>query len=198
SSSLGCLAYVNTLTDAGQSAPYMAAQHGHLDVVQLLLETDADPNKPADRISMSCPLYAGKQTDTHTRSSSPLFQLSPQGHSDIVRVLVGGCDLDVFDKDYVVTPLLFAAAKGHQQCVQILIDAGTQLYGHEGCVEALLKHGADPNLPCNTGFPQLPIHAAAENGHSRDSARLLIAAGAAFTEQIWFYILACCESEEML
>uniref|UniRef100_A0A4W5PSF3 Uncharacterized protein n=1 Tax=Hucho hucho TaxID=62062 RepID=A0A4W5PSF3_9TELE len=133
-------------------------------------------------------LKIDRQTDKHTCSSSPLFPLLPQGHSV--------CDLDVFDKDqyYVITPLLFATAKGHQQCVQILIDAGADVNGlatglsrtplliasqegHEGCVEVLLKHGADPNLPCNISFPQLPIHAAAENGHSSILARLIAVTG---------------------
>ena len=39
--------------------------------------------------------------------------------------------------------------------------------GHEGCVEVLVQHGADPNLACSSDWPQLPIHAAAEFGHRR-------------------------------
>ena len=39
--------------------------------------------------------------------------------------------------------------------------------GHDGCVEVLLRHGADPNLACSSEWPQLPIHAAAEFGHPR-------------------------------
>uniref|UniRef100_A0A674MPB9 Ankyrin repeat and SOCS box containing 3 n=1 Tax=Takifugu rubripes TaxID=31033 RepID=A0A674MPB9_TAKRU len=37
--------------------------------------------------------------------------------------------------------------------------------GHQNCVEFLLDHGADPNVACSRDWPQLAIHAAAEFGH---------------------------------
>lgn len=56
-SSRACGAYVNSLTHEGESACFLAAQRGHLAVVQLLLEARADINQLTN--DLSCPLYAG-------------------------------------------------------------------------------------------------------------------------------------------
>uniref|UniRef100_A0A3Q0T2C8 Ankyrin repeat and SOCS box containing 3 n=1 Tax=Amphilophus citrinellus TaxID=61819 RepID=A0A3Q0T2C8_AMPCI len=45
--------------------------------------------------------------------------------------------------------------------------------GHQGCVDFLLDHGADPNLACSHEWPQFPIHAAAEFGHIGILRRLI-------------------------
>ena len=39
--------------------------------------------------------------------------------------------------------------------------------GHTECVELLLSSGADPDLYCNEDNWQLPIHAAAQMGHTK-------------------------------
>ncbi|CAB1343920.1 unnamed protein product [Coregonus sp. 'balchen'] len=99
---------------------------------------------PTSQLTVSqcpCPLYAAVDAG-HTEMVELLVWEGAEGHSDIVRVLVGGCDLDVFDKDYVVTPLLFAAAKGHQQCVQILIDCRPKEVPNK-------EHTPDPMGPRN-------------------------------------------------
>lgn len=51
-------------------------------------------------------------------------------------------------------------------------DKATPLFiaaqeGHAECVELLLSKGANPNLYCNEEEWQLPIHAAAQMGHSK-------------------------------
>ncbi|XP_071018791.1 ankyrin repeat and SOCS box protein 3 isoform X1 [Oncorhynchus clarkii lewisi] len=200
----GCRAYVGSLTHEGESALYLAVQRRHLAVVKLLLRAHADINQPTN--DLSCPLYAAVDcghTDivellvrkgaevngTHTASCwTCLHQAAYKGHSDIVRILVGVCRLEVFD-DHMITPLFVAAQYGQKQCLQILADAGANVNaqasdlatplliasqeGHEGCVEILLDHNANPNLSCSNNWPQLPIHAAAEFGHNTVLARLI-------------------------
>lgn len=52
------------------------------------------------------------------------------------------------------------------------LDKATPLFiaaqeGHIKCVELLLSGGADPDLYCNEDNWQLPIHAAAQMGHTK-------------------------------
>lgn len=52
------------------------------------------------------------------------------------------------------------------------LDKATPLFiaaqeGHTKCVELLLSSGADPDLYCNEDNWQLPIHAAAQMGHTK-------------------------------
>lgn len=56
-SSRHCRIFVNSLTHEGESACYLAAKHGHVAVVQLLLTARADFNHLTN--DSSCPLYAG-------------------------------------------------------------------------------------------------------------------------------------------
>lgn len=56
-SSRRCCAFVKSLTHEGESACYLAAKHGHLAVVQLLMKARADINQLTN--DSSCPLYAG-------------------------------------------------------------------------------------------------------------------------------------------
>lgn len=52
-----CTDYVNSLTHEGESACFLAAKHGHLAVVRLLLRTRANIDQLTN--DLSCPLYAG-------------------------------------------------------------------------------------------------------------------------------------------
>ncbi|KAM6951520.1 ankyrin repeat and SOCS box protein 3 [Aplochiton taeniatus] len=196
--------YVNSLTHEGESVLYLAAQHGHLVVVRILLKANANINQPTN--DLSCPLFAAvdgghkevvellvrkgaEVNGTHTSSCwSCLHQTAYKGYSEILRTLVGVCNLEALD-DHKITPLFVAAQYGQQQCLEILANAGASVNaqaedlatplmiasqeGHEGCVEALLEHGADPNLSCSSAWIQLPIHAASEFGHKGILQRLI-------------------------
>ncbi|KAG7215489.1 hypothetical protein INR49_003265 [Caranx melampygus] len=141
-SSRSCQAFVNSLTHEGESACYLAAQRGHLDVVRLLLRAHANINQLTN--DLSCPLYAavdsghkevvellvGKGAEvnrTHTESCwTCLHQAVYKGHSEIVRVLVSVCNLEALD-DHRISPLFVAAQYGQQECLQILVDAGADV-----------------------------------------------------------------------
>ncbi|KAL1023316.1 hypothetical protein UPYG_G00039100 [Umbra pygmaea] len=141
-SSHRCRAYARSVTHEGESALYLAARGGHLDVVKRLLKAQADINQQTN--DLSCPLYAavdGGHTETvellvrkgaevnrtHTASCwTCLHQACYQGHGDILRILVGVCRLEVVD-DHSITPLFVAAQYGKRHCLQMLADAGANV-----------------------------------------------------------------------
>ena len=73
----------------------LAAQHGHAEVVRLLLDAGEDPNR-----------FNPKGNHAH---STPLHQAVCAGHADVVRLLAErGARLDVKDTIYQSTPLGWA------------------------------------------------------------------------------------------
>ena len=77
----------------------LAAQHGHADVVRLLLDAGEDPNR-----------YNPDGNHSH---STPLHQAALAGHDAVVRLLVErGARLDIKDKIYHATPLGWAIHGG--------------------------------------------------------------------------------------
>lgn len=141
-SSRGRSSFVNSLTHEGESACYLAAKHGHLSVVRLLLKADADINQLTN--DLSCPLYAavdggykdvvellvskGAEVNrTHTASCwTCLHQAVYRGHSDIVRILVEVSHLEALD-DHKISPLFVAAQYGQRECLEILVNAGANV-----------------------------------------------------------------------
>ncbi|XP_039472497.1 ankyrin repeat and SOCS box protein 3-like isoform X1 [Oreochromis aureus] len=130
--------YVNHLTHEGESACYLAAQRGHLEVVQLLLKAHADINQLTN--DLSCPLYepvshghtnvvellvskGAEVSRIHTESSwTCLHQAAYKGHTEIVRILVNKCNLEAVD-DHRISPLFVAAQYGQRGCLEILVNA---------------------------------------------------------------------------
>ena len=87
----------------GLSTISVAAQHGHHEVVQLLLKNDAAENK-----------YDG----------TPLFIASFKGHLDVVRLFLekGGLVESKTKDDW--TPLHIASQNGHLKVVRLLLQKG--------------------------------------------------------------------------
>jgi hypothetical protein len=80
---------------ARHTALALAAQHGQLEVVRLLLDAGEDPNR-----------YNPEGFHAH---STPLHQAVWADHADVVRLLVeGGARLDMRDTVYEATPLGWA------------------------------------------------------------------------------------------
>src|SRR5207244_3089864 len=70
----------------------LAAQHGHVEVVRLLLDAGEDPNR-----------YNPDGFHSH---STPLHQAICSGHEEVVKLLVErGARLDIRDTIYQSTPL---------------------------------------------------------------------------------------------
>jgi ankyrin repeat protein len=81
--------------ESRHTALALAAQHGHTDIVRLLLDAGEDPSR-----------YNPEGYHSH---STPLHQAVWSEHLDVVRLLVErGARLDVQDKIYEATPLDWA------------------------------------------------------------------------------------------
>ena len=89
----------------------LAAQHGHLDVLRLLLDAGEDPNR-----------YNPKGNHAHT---TPLHQAVWSGHDGVVRLLVErGARLDILDTIYEGTALGWAVHGGRTEIADYLRAQG--------------------------------------------------------------------------
>ncbi|XP_065446788.1 ankyrin repeat and SOCS box protein 3 isoform X9 [Chrysemys picta bellii] len=171
----GCLESINVLLEAGaetndvtyeETTPlFLAVENGHPEIIKLLLQHGANIN------------------GSHSWSGwNSLHQASFQGHTEIIKLLLEkGANKECVD-DFGITPLFIAAQYGKLESLRVLIshganvncqakDKATPLFiaaqeGHTESVDLLLSKGANPNLYCNEEEWQLPIHAAAQMGHS--------------------------------
>ncbi|XP_075452040.1 ankyrin repeat and SOCS box protein 3 isoform X1 [Ascaphus truei] len=162
----------NDVTNEEITPLFLAVEHGHQDVVELLLKSKANING-----SHSCSGW------------NPLHQASLMELTDIIKLLLdNGADKECED-DFGITPLFIAAQYGKEESLRMFIlhganvncqakDKATPLFiaaqeGHDKCAELLLSKGADPNLYCNDESWQLPIHAAAQMGRRKILGLLL-------------------------
>jgi hypothetical protein len=137
--------------DMGKTPLVLAAEHGQLGVVKLLVQRGANIN--AQLYGMTALLYAavqgheevvafllekGAQSTTRDDDNvTPLMLACGYGHLDVVRMLVqhtGGEGIDARDGIHDWTALHHAACGSHEQIVRFLLFAG-----------------ADPTLTDNEG-----------------------------------------------
>jgi ankyrin repeat protein len=89
----------------------LAAQHGHVEVVRLLLDAGEDPNR-----------YNPEGNHGH---STPLHQAVWSGHKPVVELLVErGARLDIRDTIYQGTPLGWAEYGGRTEIAEWLRARG--------------------------------------------------------------------------
>jgi len=89
----------------------LAAQHGHADVVRLLLDAGEDPSR--------------YNPDGYHSHSTPLHQAVWSDHADVVRLLVErGARLDIRDTVYHGTPLGWAIHGGRTAIAEYLRERG--------------------------------------------------------------------------
>ncbi|XP_013378972.1 ankyrin repeat, PH and SEC7 domain containing protein secG [Lingula anatina] len=152
---------------------HRAADCGHTQCVQLLLQHEADANIQ-DMLR-----------------ETPLHLAAVNGHTQCVQLLLQhGADTSIQD-EFEMTPLHIAARCGHTQCVQLLLQHGADAniqkglgktplhlaadHGHTQCVQLLLQHGADANI--HDGVEMTPLHLAAFHVHTQ-CVQLLLQHGA--------------------
>ncbi|XP_023933463.1 ankyrin repeat, SAM and basic leucine zipper domain-containing protein 1 [Lingula anatina] len=170
---------INVQGFAGMTPLHWAADHGHTQCVQLLLQHGADTMIQD---------WGG---------SSPLHWAAGNGRTQCVQLLLEhGADASIEDWEER-TPLHLAAEHGHTQCVQLLLQHGadtsiqdcdemTPLYyaavrRHTQCVQLLLQHGADTSIQ-DRFYKRTPLHWAASGGHTQ-CVQLLLQHGADSSNQ---------------
>jgi ankyrin repeat protein len=128
--SVGAAARLGRFADARQAlgaatgedrhrAVALAAQHGHLEIVRLLLDAGEDPNR-----------YNPKGNHGH---STPLHQAVWSGHDAVVRLLVErGARLDIKDTIFEGTPLGWAMYGGRTEIAEYLRAQGAQTESGDG------------------------------------------------------------------
>ena len=100
----------------------LAAQHGHVDVVRLLLDAGEDPSR--------------YNPDGYHSHATPLHHAVLSDHADVVRLLVErGARLDIRDTIYHGTPLDWAIHGGRTAIAEYLRDrkrASGVIRNHQG------------------------------------------------------------------
>jgi CDK inhibitor PHO81 len=147
---------VRTLLEEGNVSVHsvvplaLASQSGHVDVVKLLLQH-------------------GAKCLPNSNGQYPVHLAAREGHVDICKLLVNHEGWDTPDKYHEWTPLFHAARHGHDQCIQVLLEAGCRVnivdevghlavhyaawYGHHGCVDRLLEATVDSPAPSDRSRP---------------------------------------------
>jgi ankyrin repeat protein len=182
---------------------FAALATGSYEAVQAFLEVQAEikPQKPP--LHHLCKQYSenrNKRTNfgrnfTFSRQRSVFSHVAEQGDEVILTFLCasGKLDVETKDKNYGQTPLSWAAEKGHEAVVKLLLEKGAEMEtkddnysrtplswaaekGHEAVVKLLLEKGAEMETK-DDNFGRTPLSWAAMNGHEA-VVKLLLEKGA--------------------
>ena len=157
------MADVNYIWDFVRNTPLiLASLYHHKDVVQLLLDTGADPKKTDDE------------------GWSPLLRAAMCGRIDVVKVLLNGGAEPNQTNNKGSAPLHWAARNGQKAVAQLLLDRGAEpnqadvngwtplhfaiFSHHKDVVQLLLARGADANVATMGGATALDM--ALNNGNT--------------------------------
>lgn len=174
------------------TALHMAADKGHLDCVQFLLQEGSDPGRP------------------NRNGDTPLMLAAKRGHYSIVKLLVryttsdpNGC-LNQFNL-MRKSALHVATKAGSSKCVDILLSAGaipdvrdshgkTPLIvaaeqGYDDIVDMLIKARADVTAKTEDGW--CALHMACQNNHP-NIVRILLASGVDPEVTMWMNDITPC------
>ena len=147
---LAAKAAVDTPNDFGITPLLHAARVGDATMVEVLLKGGANPSR------------------AHTEGETPLMAAARSGNLAAVKLLVArGVDVNATESFQKTTALMYAAAEGHGEVADLLIEAGADL-NKQGHITALSqRHNADHPTG---GFTALML--AARNGDEAMVRRL--------------------------
>lgn len=113
----------NVMDDRGEKPLDLAAQYGHLQVVQMLVRAHPELLLPYKKHSNKCPELEYRPK---TLKHSPLHSASRNGHKHVVEVLLtAGIDVNLVTS--TGTALHEAALCGKDSVVRILLEFGADL-----------------------------------------------------------------------
>ena len=193
------------VNERNQTALHYTALSGHVDVVKVLIQNDADVNA-VDKDKWTPLHYAatkhvdvakvliqnGADVNAVDKTKwTTLHSAASNGHLDLAKVLIqNGADVNAADK-YNLTPLHESAFNGHVDVSKLLIrngadvnavdeDKSTPLHkaalrGQVEFAKVLIQNGADVNAADRDKWT--PLHWALLKGHV-DVAKVLIQNGA--------------------
>ena len=153
---------MNAANDLGATPIWMASVNGSAAMVQLLLESGANPNAAL------------------LRGETPVMAAARSGNADVIeRLLARGANPNA-RAARGQTALMWAAAQKHSAVVRVLLAHGADVHARSDSwsqVEAVSPHGhPDYNRAIPYGR-NTPLMFAARAG-DLDSAKLLVASGA--------------------
>lgn len=122
----------------------------------------------AARLPVEKPKTVSLQTTTKMTSAQTLFGAAEAGDiAEVARLLASGASADERRAPGGETPLMRAAARGHETVVRVLLDAGADVrarradgftplilavfFGHENVVRLLVERGADASARTSLG-----------------------------------------------
>ena len=163
--------YRSGRTGVMSSLLQLAAQQGHSEICNTLLDCGADPNMV-----------------TSTRATA-LLAACQNGHVKTVECLLNhNADPNLARSSDGITPLSIASQNGHHKVAALLLSRFADvdrdrtdnitplliaaLNGHSKVVELLLRNNADINCVSREGMT--PLFAAAKNGHA-ETVKVLLA-----------------------
>lgn len=186
---------------AAETPLRFAVHANHIDLVRLLLEKGANPNRRKNRVRKSI-----------------LHLAIEKGYDEIVKLLLErNADVNTFWRD--LTPLMFAAQLGRAAIMRMLLEQGADVserdregytalhkateYGNLLCVELLLQYNADINCKCHKN--NTALYAATICGKARVLEKLLengadpnIANFYGLTPLHWASLKRCTEAVKIL
>jgi ankyrin repeat protein len=198
-------ALVNTSYSRDYTPLHLAAKHGHVNIVDLLLEYGVDVNLPCADDTALCLAISGGHTEAVALlldkgaeanalsgyKSNGIQEASWKGNKEIVELLLdNGAYVDAmpFEGD---TALQKASANGHKEIVELLIGRGADIHaqgtffgtgvqaasinGRKEIVELLIEKGVDVNV--QGGYYGNAIQGASTHGH-KEIVELLLDKGA--------------------